>query len=138
MNIKDFCANCKHKDIKASEEPCKECMESGINDKAKAPLGYEEAVHEYITRESYEQAINLISPDAMETVIDFARDLACKAMKKQIAKKPKARTFYHKGVRIDDEYACTACGGSICYVTEWNIKENYKYCHKCGTKIDWS
>ena len=102
---------------------------------------------------TYEEAIKLLHPNTTAEAfaeIDFdsifaeadateqACLVACEAMEKQVAKKPKRREFYFEGIRIDDEFACTVCGGSICYVTEWNVKENYKYCPKCGKKVDWS
>ena len=57
----------------------------------------------------------------------------------QVANKPKIRALYWQDLtHIDDEFACAACGASICYVTESNIKETYKYCNGCGQAIDWS
>ena len=41
------------------------------------------------------------------------------------------------GNHIDDNVVCGACGAYICYLTEHNIKEEYRFCHKCGEKIDW-
>lgn len=41
MNIKEYCATCKHKDVKANEHPCDTCMEMGINEYAGKPLAYE-------------------------------------------------------------------------------------------------
>ena len=42
MNIKDFCIKCKYRETKANQHPCSDCMEMGINENAKAPLGFEE------------------------------------------------------------------------------------------------
>ena len=52
--------------------------------------------------------------------------------------KPMIVPLYTKdGERIDDAVLCGSCTTFICYPTEHNVKEEYKFCHKCGEKIDW-
>lgn len=38
---------------------------------------------------------------------------------------------------IDDMLYCKICGAYICYPTEHNAKDEYKYCHHCGKLLDW-
>lgn len=38
----------------------------------------------------------------------------------------------------DDDVVCSKCGTFICYLTEYKKEEEYRYCHHCGKKIDWS
>ena len=42
------------------------------------------------------------------------------------------------GVHIDDAVRCGSCDAFICYPTELDIEEEYRFCRKCGEKIDWS
>ena len=52
--------------------------------------------------------------------------------------KPIIKPIYtQKGIHVDDVVLCGSCRTFICYPTEHNIKEEYKFCHKCGEKIDW-
>lgn len=52
--------------------------------------------------------------------------------------KPMIAPLYTKdGEHIDDVVLCGSCTTFICYLTEYNIKEEYKFCHKCGEEINW-
>lgn len=41
MNMTEFCARCKHKEVKANQHPCDFCMEMGINKVVGEPLGFD-------------------------------------------------------------------------------------------------
>ena len=147
MNIKDFCANCKHKETKANEKPCKECMEIGINDKAKAPLGYAETPQ--ITIEEAMKTVDnkmLKTSDALRNIRDRrirsflirdieAFDMAIKAMEKQVAKKAKKiKVDCGAGIK-HTRYVCPTCESSLTEtLNEWVIT-GVGFCDECGQKI---
>lgn len=41
------------------------------------------------------------------------------------------------GKIMDATYRCSECGTDICYCTEENVRELYKFCFHCGRRIDW-
>lgn len=43
----------------------------------------------------------------------------------------------NNGVPVDSIVECGHCGAFICYQTEYDIKSEYKFCHRCGREIDW-
>lgn len=52
--------------------------------------------------------------------------------------KPIIKPIYtQKGIHIDDVVLCGSCRTFICYPTEHNVEEEYRFCHKCGVEIDW-
>lgn len=52
--------------------------------------------------------------------------------------RPMIVPLYTKGGEyIDDIVECARCGAFICYLTEYDVKNEYKYCRKCGEWIDW-
>jgi len=38
---------------------------------------------------------------------------------------------------VDEVLYCKNCGAYICYPTEHNARDEYKYCHYCGKLLDW-
>ena len=95
-----------------------------------------------------EQAIRLLHPDttaeaiakieykhgfrgkqAAINKINKACELACKALEKQIPKKPIARDLWELGTA--EGYSCPNCGLDIPYT------KHPKYCEECGQALDW-
>lgn len=37
-----YCKECKHKNLKESEEPCEECLEYPVNDASHKPIKFKE------------------------------------------------------------------------------------------------
>lgn len=49
VDFKKYCKTCKHKDVKAIEDPCNECLGEGANLNSEKPVKYEEEErYEYI------------------------------------------------------------------------------------------
>lgn len=147
MNIKDFCIKCKHKKTKANQHPCNECMETGINKSANAPLGFVEA--QQITIEEAMKIIDskiLKTTDALRNIRDRriksfltrdveAFDVAIQAMEKQVAKKAKKiKVDCGAGIK-HTRYICPSCESSLTEtMSEWVIT-GAGFCDECGQKI---
>ena len=62
-----------------------------------------------------------------------AIDLAMKAVRKQIPKKPMC-----EGTDEQDDYFCPSCKEPLCSIGDtifWDMKP--KYCEECGQALDW-
>ena len=70
-----------------------------------------------------------LSDKAAKRVVE-ARNMAIKALEKQIPKKPKK--IKAEGYRYTDTYRCPLCGGNF---SGTGIAD---YCYHCGQKLDWS
>ena len=105
---------------------------------------------------TYEEAIRLLHPNTSKEAIaeleyynGFNKDktistineaiiLLCGAAEKQIPKKATVEPLYAKGnPNPIDYYVMCECGKWICYPNEYEAKDNYKYCPKCGNRIEW-
>lgn len=64
-------------------------------------------------------------------------DMAIKALKKQIPKKPR-KTDSYRGMLIRVyAYECPTCGNA-CLEKYMNERQNTTFCWNCGQKLDWS
>lgn len=66
-----------------------------------------------------------------------AINIACKALEKQIPKKPELEQLQGYDFTMAAELACPTCNQPI--VNVWS-SQKYKprYCHYCGQALDWS
>lgn len=90
----------------------------------------------------YEEAVKKFEPyidnEAYTDSFQEACKMAIEALERQIPKKATVEPLYVKGNPIPiDYYVMCECGKWICYPTEYEAKENYKYCPKCGNRIEW-
>ena len=65
------------------------------------------------------------------------RDIAIKALEKQLPKKTRENGMQDGLIRKNKYYTCPTCGN--CLLTEMmNERQNTSYCWDCGQKLDWS
>lgn len=50
--------------------------------------------------------------------------------------KPKTEVRMLKDI-VDEVLHCKNCGAYVCSPTEYNVRDEYKYCHHCGKLLDW-
>jgi rubrerythrin len=66
-----------------------------------------------------------------------ARDLAIKALEKQIPRKPRKTDSYRGVLKRVYAYVCPTCGNA-CLEKYMNERQNTTFCWDCGQKLDWS
>lgn len=68
-----------------------------------------------------------------------AFDMAIEALEKQIPKEAEIKPLYFENSKEPVEHLvhCPVCDSPVCFTTEYDVRENYKYCSKCGQKIEW-
>ena len=66
-----------------------------------------------------------------------ARNMAIKALEKQIPKKPRKTDSYRGVLKRVYAYVCPTCG-NVCLEKYMNERQNTMFCWNCGKKLDWS
>ena len=96
------------------------------------------------SRMTYEEAIETIKIAKAEVERNYplayqiAFDMAIEALETQIPKKATVEPLYDKeNPNPIDYYVMCECGKWICHPNEYEAKDNYKYCPKCGNRIEW-
>lgn len=81
-----------------------------------------------------------LTDNIIEDAIRKARLLACEALERQIPKEAEIRPLYFENSKEPVEHLvhCPVCDSPVCFTTEYDVRENYKYCPRCGQKIEWS
>ena len=104
-------------------------------------MTYEEAIEnlKYIINNEtvchecpYEQA--LLSEEEQESC-----RIAIEALEKQIPKEAEIKPLYFENSKEPVEHLvhCPVCDSPVCFTTEYDVRENYKYCPRCGQRIEW-
>jgi hypothetical protein len=76
-------------------------------------------------------------PTSGYVMLQESIDMAIKALKKQIPKKPR-KTDSYRGMLIRVyAYECPTCGNA-CLEKYMNERQNTTFCWNCGQKLDWS
>ena len=68
-----------------------------------------------------------------------AFDMALEALERQIPKEAEIKPLYFEKSKEPVEHLvhCPVCDSPVCFTTEYDVRENYKYCPRCGQKIEW-
>ena len=78
------------------------------------------------------------SNDCKFTEDDYrANEMAIKALKKQIPRKPRKTDSYRGVLKRVYAYVCPTCG-NVCLEKYMNERQNTMFCWNCGQKLDWS
>lgn len=72
----------------------------------------------------------------LNTVENLSNEAKTQLELRPLFVKPKTEVRTLEDV-IDGVLYCKNCGAYICYPTEHNAKDEYKYCHHCGKLLDW-
>lgn len=92
---------------------------------------------------TYQKAIKILKMEMLgdSEQMEYAKQMAIKALEKQIPKKPITETV-NRGISVSGEYdidfnyLCPHCNTVVGdYETDDAF---YKFCHECGQALDWN
>lgn len=76
-------------------------------------------------------------PTSGYVMLQESIDMAIKALKKQIPKKPRKTDSYRGVLKKVYAYVCPTCGNAR-LEKYMNERQNTVFCWDCGQKLDWS
>ena len=91
---------------------------------------------------TYEKAIRVlqaVQSELYDCGLYRAIPLAIEALEKQIPKEAEIKPLYFENSKEPVDYLvhCPFCDRGVCFTTEYDVRENYKYCPACGQRIEW-